>query len=154
MSATPIEQNARVPELIRQLDDAMTPRDDAGRCRLVKKILEQTFAAGTEFLDPKFLAPNPERYARRLVHRVIVNRHLDVLHDRWHVDFLAAGTTPQGVIDFHPSEATREKVEDLIRRQKLESLSDEEERELSHYLEVEHLMRLAKARARQRLAAG
>lgn len=68
------------------------------------------------------------------------------------VDFLAAGTTPQGVIDFHPSEATREKVADLIRRQKTGTLSNEEQTELSHYLEVEHIMRLAKARARQRLA--
>ncbi|HEV2969441.1 MAG TPA: hypothetical protein VGY55_05570 [Pirellulales bacterium] len=68
------------------------------------------------------------------------------------VDFLAAGTTPQSVVDFHPSDATKEKVTDLIRRQKMASLSAEEESELKHYLEVEHLMRLAKARARQRLA--
>ena len=78
---------------------------------------------------------------------------MSVAYDEF-VEFLAAGTTPQGAIDFHPSEATREKVAELIRRQKLGSLSDEEERELSHYLEVEHLMRLAKARARLRLAAG
>jgi predicted metal-dependent enzyme (double-stranded beta helix superfamily) len=84
MSATPLEQNARVHELIRQLDDAMTPRDDAGRCRLVKKVLEQSFAAGTEFLDPKFLAPNPERYARRLVHRDPQNRYT-VLAMVWNV---------------------------------------------------------------------
>ena len=75
MSATPIEQNARVHELIRQLDEAMTPRDDAGRCRNVKRILEETFAAGTEFLEDKYLVPNPERYARRLVHRDPQNRY-------------------------------------------------------------------------------
>jgi predicted metal-dependent enzyme (double-stranded beta helix superfamily) len=84
MSATPIEQNARVHELIRQLDEAMTPRDDAGRCRLVKRILEDTFGAGTEFLDPKFLVPNPERYARRLVHRDPENRYT-VLAMVWNV---------------------------------------------------------------------
>ena len=70
------------------------------------------------------------------------------------VDFLAAGTTPQGVVDFRPSDETKERVADLIRRQKLEVLSPEELAELNHYLEVEHLMRLAKARARQRLDAG
>jgi hypothetical protein len=70
------------------------------------------------------------------------------------VDFLAAGTTPQGVVDFRPSDETKERVADLIRRQKLELLSPEELAELNHYLEVEHLMRLAKARARQRLDAG
>ena len=61
--------NPRVRELIRRLDEAMEPRDDAGRCRGVKKVLEDTFAAGTDFLDARFLVPNPERYARRLVHR-------------------------------------------------------------------------------------
>ncbi len=67
------------------------------------------------------------------------------------VDFIAAGTTPQSVIDFRPSEATKAKVAELIRRQKTSSLSAEEEAELNQYLQLEHLMRLAKARARQRL---
>lgn len=84
MSTTPLEPQARVHELIRQLDDAMEIRDDAGRCRLVKKILEQTFAAGTEFLDSKYLVPDPERYARRLVHRDPQNRYT-VLAMVWNV---------------------------------------------------------------------
>jgi hypothetical protein len=70
------------------------------------------------------------------------------------VDFLAGGTTPQGVIDFRPSEATRARVADLIHRQKTTSLSADETAELNHYLQIEHLMRLARARARQRLGAG
>jgi len=70
------------------------------------------------------------------------------------VDFVAAGTTPQGVIDFRPSDAARARVADLIQRQKAASLSADETAELSQYLQIEHLMRLAKARARQRLAAG
>jgi predicted metal-dependent enzyme (double-stranded beta helix superfamily) len=69
MSLAPTLSNARVREMVRKLDEAMTPRDDAGRCRSVKQVLEETFAAGTEFLDAQFLVPNPERYARRLVHR-------------------------------------------------------------------------------------
>jgi hypothetical protein len=69
------------------------------------------------------------------------------------VDFLAAGTTPQGVINFHPSDGTKARVADLIHRQKATSLSPDETAELSQYLQIEHLMRLAKARARQRLAA-
>jgi predicted metal-dependent enzyme (double-stranded beta helix superfamily) len=69
MSVIPTQSNPRVRELVRRLDDAMAPPDDAGRCRAVKKVLEETFAAGTDFLEPRFLAPNPERYARRLVHR-------------------------------------------------------------------------------------
>jgi hypothetical protein len=67
------------------------------------------------------------------------------------VDFIAAGTTPQGVIDFRPSEATKAKVAELIHRQKTSSLSPDEAAELNQYLQIEHLMRLAKARARQHL---
>ena len=70
------------------------------------------------------------------------------------VDFLAGGTTPQGVIDFRPSNATKARVADLIRRQKTTSLTPDETAELNQYLQIEHIMRLAKARARQRLAAG
>jgi hypothetical protein len=70
------------------------------------------------------------------------------------VDFVVTGATPQRVIDFQPSEETKEKVADLIRRQKLDLPTADEMAELNHYLEVEHLMRLAKARARQRIGGG
>lgn len=70
------------------------------------------------------------------------------------VEFVAGGTTPQGVIDFRPSDGTKARVAELIRRQKTMSLSPDETAELNQYLQLEHLMRLAKARARQRLAAG
>lgn len=67
------------------------------------------------------------------------------------VDFIANGSTPQSVIDFRPSTETQDQVADLIRRQKTGSLTPEATAELNHFLEIEHLMRLAKARARQRL---
>jgi hypothetical protein len=70
------------------------------------------------------------------------------------VEFLAGGSTPQGVIDFRPSDKTKARVADLIRRQKTTTLSPDEVAELNHYLHIEHVMRLAKARARERLAAG
>lgn len=64
------------------------------------------------------------------------------------VDFLAAGTTPNGLLSFHPSDETRTRVADLIRREKTAGLNPEETSELNHYQHLEHLMRLAKARAR------
>jgi len=67
------------------------------------------------------------------------------------VDFIAAGSTPQSVIDFEPTAQTKAQVADLIRRQKTQSLSADETAELNHFMHIEHLMRLAKARARQRL---
>jgi predicted metal-dependent enzyme (double-stranded beta helix superfamily) len=67
--------NDRVRELIRRIDAAMAPADDAARARGVKVALEETFASGTDFLPPEYLVPNPERYARRLVHRDPQNRY-------------------------------------------------------------------------------
>lgn len=64
------------------------------------------------------------------------------------VDFLAAGMSPRDLITFRPSAAARERAEELIAREKAGALTDEESGELNAYLVLEHLMRLAKARAR------
>ncbi len=69
------------------------------------------------------------------------------------IDFLAGGTTPNNLIAFRPSPASRERVEELIRRSKTAELSPDEASELEHYLQLEHLMRLAKARAQLHIAA-
>ncbi|HKV41076.1 MAG TPA: hypothetical protein VJX67_17850 [Blastocatellia bacterium] len=60
---------------------------------------------------------------------------------------IAAGSSPGSVIAYRPSEATRERVEDLIHIEKTSGLSEDEKAELDHYFELEHIMRLAKARA-------
>jgi hypothetical protein len=67
------------------------------------------------------------------------------------IDFIAAGTNPKGVVAFRPSEAAKARVADLIQREKTTGLSSEETNELSHYMQLEHIMRLAKARARLHL---
>ena len=64
------------------------------------------------------------------------------------VDFIAAGTTPQNVIAFRPSEESQARVNDLLEREKSGVATTAERTELDHYLQIEHLMRLAKARAR------
>lgn len=63
------------------------------------------------------------------------------------VDFIAAGTSPQNVIAFRPSEEARKRVWELVGREKTKGLSREETAELEHYLQLEHIMRLARARA-------
>ncbi len=70
------------------------------------------------------------------------------------VDFIAAGTTPQNVIAFRPSEKSQSRVSELLRKEKLNELSAAEKSELDHYMQIEHLMRLAKARARDFLSNG
>ena len=67
MSAT--RQDSRVDELIRRLDRAMDSPGDDVRCRSVKQVLVEVVKDGGEFLDPRFLAPTPDCYARRLIHR-------------------------------------------------------------------------------------
>ena len=66
------------------------------------------------------------------------------------VDFLAEAN-PQRLLDFHPSDTAKARVADLIQQEKTASLSKEERSELDHYMQLEHLMRLAKAKARQLL---
>jgi hypothetical protein len=64
------------------------------------------------------------------------------------VEFIAAGSTPDTVARFEPSQETKDNVAGLISKEKTSSLTSEEGSELDHYLKLEHLMRLAKARAR------
>ncbi len=66
------------------------------------------------------------------------------------VDFIAGGSTTDSVAQWVPSQQARDRVAELLEGEKHGRLSSEERGELNHYLELEHLMRLAKARARQR----
>ena len=65
------------------------------------------------------------------------------------IDFIAAGTSPDSVIHFHPSESVKDRVADLIHWEKTSGLSEDEKSELDLYMQLEHIMRLAKARARK-----
>ncbi|NEO41603.1 MAG: hypothetical protein F6J90_36860 [Moorea sp. SIOASIH] len=67
------------------------------------------------------------------------------------IDLVAQGTSPESVTKFQFSEATKEQIEDLVERAKLGDLSPSEKNELEQFLVVEHLIRLAKARAHQYL---
>ena len=69
------------------------------------------------------------------------------------VDFFASGTTPQGIVDFHPSPAAQQRALELLELAKNAQLTLEQESELEHFTELEHILRMAKARARQILAA-
>lgn len=68
------------------------------------------------------------------------------------IDFIAAGTTPDNIVAFRPSEETKQRVADLLRREKTTGLTPDELSELDRYMQLEHLMRLAKARARKYLS--
>lgn len=65
------------------------------------------------------------------------------------IDFIASGTTPGSVVSFRPSELVKARVAQLIHLEKTVGLSSEETAELNHYMQLEHLMQLAKTRARR-----
>lgn len=64
------------------------------------------------------------------------------------VEFIAP-LGPEAVLHFEPSMEARRRVEDLLHRQREGQLSPDEREELEHYMILEHLFRLAKARARE-----
>jgi hypothetical protein len=69
------------------------------------------------------------------------------------INFMAAGMTPNSLIAFQLSEAAKERVVDLIFREKNMALTADETAELDRYMTLEHLLRLAKARAHEHLMA-
>lgn len=70
------------------------------------------------------------------------------------VDFIVSGTTPEAIVRFRPSEEATARLEDLIDREKEGLLTLEEKAELDHCFHLEHLMRMAKAKARLMLSGG
>jgi hypothetical protein len=66
------------------------------------------------------------------------------------VDFIAS-TNPGKVLAFRPSEETKQRVSDLIDKEKNNALTAEEKSELDYYMQLEHLMRMVKIRAHQHL---
>jgi len=65
------------------------------------------------------------------------------------IDFIASGTTPESVLAFRPSGGVQQRVADLLQRSKDGSIAAEEQSELEDYVQLEHIMIMAKARARQ-----
>jgi hypothetical protein len=58
---------------------------------------------------------------------------------------------PREVADFRPSAESRGRLVELLDREKASGLSADERRELDHYEDLELLMNLARAHARQLL---
>ena len=66
------------------------------------------------------------------------------------VNFIATQTPHSSLMAFHPSDQAKDRVMELIHKEKESTLAADEQSELDHYMQLEHLMRLAKARAKQR----
>lgn len=60
-----------------------------------------------------------------------------------------ASMSPQKVIAFRASDVNQRRLDFLLDKQKTQGLSDKEKSELEHYLIINRIIGLAKARARQ-----
>ena len=69
------------------------------------------------------------------------------------VELIASEPTAEQVVAFMPSEEAKARLWELIDREKNDGITPDEKSELDHYMQVEHIMRLANARARMGLAA-
>jgi hypothetical protein len=69
------------------------------------------------------------------------------------IDFIASGPSSESVANYEASTEVKDRVAELIRKEKTEGLTSEETAELDDYTTLEHLMRMAKARARSLCSA-
>ena len=63
------------------------------------------------------------------------------------LEALASLPTPEEILALRPSAALQERIEELLEKSRRGSLAPEEQRDWEQYRYVEHLVRLAKARA-------
>ena len=64
------------------------------------------------------------------------------------IDFIAAGTTPQAVVDYHPSAEARACVAALIAREKEGALAPDEKAELDGYVNIANVLSVMHSQAR------
>jgi hypothetical protein len=63
------------------------------------------------------------------------------------VEILAALPSPEEILNLHPSEKLQARIDMLLEKNRNEGLSPAEEQEWSQYEYLEHLVRIAKAKA-------
>lgn len=69
------------------------------------------------------------------------------------LEFLASLPSPEEIVALHPSEALQARVSALLEKNRTQGLTDAEEQEWEQYEYLEHLVRIAKAKAHLKLMA-
>jgi Fe2+ transport system protein B len=69
------------------------------------------------------------------------------------LEFLASLPTPEEIIALRPSESFQARISTLLEKNRTEGLTSDEEQEWEQYEYLEHLVRLAKAKAHLKLQA-
>ena len=68
------------------------------------------------------------------------------------VDFVARGSIAEQVANFRPSPEAQKRVAELLERQRESELTEEETAELDGFVQLEHILGLARAKAQLILA--
>lgn len=68
------------------------------------------------------------------------------------IDFIASIPKPAQVLAYEPSQAAQQHLEALLDKKRNGQISIEESHELDQHLMVEHLMRMAKKKAKSQLS--
>ena len=69
------------------------------------------------------------------------------------VDFVARGSTAEEVANFRPSPQAQKRVAELLEKQRESQLTADENSELEGFVQIEHILGLARAKAQLILAA-
>ncbi|MBU1821798.1 MAG: hypothetical protein KKG00_09860 [Bacteroidetes bacterium] len=67
------------------------------------------------------------------------------------IDFITSLPKPEQVLAYQPSASSVERLEVLLEKKRNGQLSDEETHELDQYLMIEHMMRIARKKAKKQL---
>ena len=68
------------------------------------------------------------------------------------VNFVARGSTAEEVANFRPSSEAQKRVAELLEKQRESQLTDDETAELDGFVQIEHILGLARAKAQLILA--
>jgi hypothetical protein len=77
---------------------------------------------------------------------------IETLAENEVAQFLVGGPTLEEIIAFHASPEVNERMYELIEREQAGEITEDEQSELETYLYIDHLMRLIKGKAHQKLA--
>lgn len=67
------------------------------------------------------------------------------------IDFITSIPQPQQILNYKPSQSTQNRLDDLLEKKRNEQLNDDELHELDQFIMTEHIMRIAKIKAKKSL---
>jgi hypothetical protein len=65
------------------------------------------------------------------------------------IDFITSSPDPKDVLNFRPPSSVIKRVEDLLYKKKISELNSDENIELDRFMLIEHIMIMAKKRAKK-----